>query len=146
MNNARKNLQIIFLLGIILFSTFISSAQQGKIWATIQNKDIPVLANNRLLSNNISFNEAITNLNIVSIEKALPASKNEKLQHVYEITCTCNEADLYATLVNSVEVVSGETYAPTYETLNSPNDYLTTFSADYALDLIDAQGAWNITH
>ena len=74
MNNARKNLQIIFLLGIILFSTFISSAQQGKIWATIQNKDIPVLANNRLLSNNISFNEAITNLNIVSIEKALPAS------------------------------------------------------------------------
>ncbi|MEY3083859.1 MAG: hypothetical protein RL037_39 [Bacteroidota bacterium] len=146
MNNARKNLQIIFLLGIILFSAFISSAQQGKIWATIQNKDIPVLANNRLLSNNISFNEAITNLNIVSIEKALPASKNEKLQHVYEITCTCNEADLYATLVNSVEVVSGETYAPEYETLNSPNDYLTTFSSDYALDLIDAQGAWNITH
>jgi len=143
-----KNTSTILALALTTFTftrVFTSMAQQGKIWAVIQSSAIPVYINNQLVSTDAAFNQAISNLNISSVEKALPASKNQNLQNVYEITCACEESDLYAALINNVSVVTGETYAPKYQTLNTPNDYLATFASDYALDLINAQGAWNFT-
>jgi subtilisin family serine protease len=143
-----KNTSNILALALTIFtftSVFTSMAQQGKIWAVVQSSALPVYINNQLVSTDAAFNQAISNLNINSVEKALPASKNQNLQNVYEITCACDESDLYATLVNNVSVVTGETYSPKYQTLNTPNDYLATFASDYALDLINAQGAWNFT-
>ena len=131
----------------LIFISNNSNAQQGSIWGTIDNNsNVPVLLNNRLFSNDAAFNQAIIDLNIISVNKALPASRNQNLQNVYEITCACNVEDLYATLANSISAVTGETYAPVYQTLDTPNDYLVTFANDYALDLIQAENAWDLTH
>jgi len=127
--------------------TIVSFAQGGKVWVTIQDQsNVPSIFNGSLISSNTAFNQAINNMNIQSVEKALPASRSAKLQNVYEITCNCNVVDLYTNLTNHVRVVSNVEYAPVYETLDMPNDYYSTFTTDYALDLINAQGAWDLTH
>ncbi|MGB1453489.1 MAG: S8 family peptidase, partial [Crocinitomicaceae bacterium] len=122
-------------------------AQQGKVWATIPIKKVPKLVDGNWVSDDPSFNKAIDNLKIQSIKKALPSSRSLKLQRVYEITCDCDEVDLYTTLTNNVQVLSGIEYAPKYETLDIPNDYTSLISSSaYALDLINAPAAWDITH
>ena len=58
---------------------------------------------------------------------------------VTKLTCS--------TLTNNVQALSGIEYAPKYETLDIPNDYTTIISPSaYALDLINAPAAWDITH
>ena len=129
------------------FTAVLAQAQTGKVWVTInQAQNIPTLANGVLSSANASFNQAIQSLNITSVQKAMPAARSTKLQNVFEVTCNCNEVDLYSSLVNNVNAVSAVEYAPAYLTLDTPNDYTTSFTSDYALDLINAQGAWNLTH
>ncbi|MBM3431157.1 MAG: hypothetical protein FJX99_09250, partial [Bacteroidetes bacterium] len=84
-----KNTSNILALALTIFtftSVFTSMAQQGKIWAVVQSSALPVYVNNQLVSTDAAFNQAISNLNINSVEKALPASKNQNLQNVYEIT------------------------------------------------------------
>ena len=79
------------------------------------------------------------------IKKAFPSSKNEDLQKVYEITCDrCTDYDLYS-YMNKVPGFKGIEYVPEYETLEMPNDYNLTYSNNWALDLIGAQGAWDLT-
>jgi subtilisin family serine protease len=129
------------------FTAVLAQAQTGKVWVTInQAQNVPTLANGVLSSANASFNQAIQSLNITSVQKAMPAARSTKLQNVFEVTCNCNEVDLYSSLVNNVNAVSAVEYAPAYLTLDTPNDYTTSFTSDYALDLINAQGAWNLTH
>jgi hypothetical protein len=131
----------------IAFLSIFSFAQNGKVWLTINNQaNVPTIVNGSLISSNASFNQVINDLNIQSVEKALPASRSSKLQNVYEITCNCNVVELYTTLTNQIPVVSKVEYAPIYETLDMPNDYYSSFNTDYALDLINAQGAWDLTH
>ena len=44
-------------------------------------------------------------------------------------------------------MLSGIEYAPKYQTLDIPNDYTSIISPSaYALDLINAPAAWDITH
>jgi hypothetical protein len=122
------------------------NAQVGRVWATIENQAIlKSITQGQIVSSDLAFNQAINNLEIFSVKKALPSSRNSKLQNVYEISCNCNENDLYAALVNEVSVLSRVTIAPNYETLSTPNDYNATFTYDYALDLINAKQAWDIT-
>ncbi len=52
---------------------------------------------------------------------------------------------MYAELTNALDASSKVAYAPVYETLNEPNDYLKVFPEDYALDIINAQTAWDVT-
>jgi hypothetical protein len=123
------------------------NAQVGRVWATIEDQTIlPVLVQNQLTSSDSNFNQSIQSLSIFSVTKALPASRIASLRNVYEISCNCNENDLYATLVNQVAGLKKIEFAPNYESLALPNDYNTTFTNDYALDLINAEGAWAITN
>ena len=138
---SKSVLTLLFAVSIIT-----THAQQGKVWATIHSKQVPKFENGQHVSANIAFDKAINNLNIISIERALPSSQNPVLQQVYEITCNCDSEVLYATLTNKVPVVSQVEFAPNYETLDIPNDYPTSSSANYALDLINAPAAWDITH
>ena len=109
-------------------------------------KKVPKLVDGKWVSDDPSFNKAMDDLNIQSIKKALPSSRSVKLQQVYEIACECDEVDLYTTLTNNVQVLSEIEYAPKYETLDIPNDYTSLISSSaYALDLINAPGAWEIT-
>jgi len=85
-----------------------------------------------------------TNQTNVRISKPLSNSRNPELQKVYQIESDCDIVDLYIAM-HKVSGLEGIVYGPTYETLEQPNDYTTTFSSNWALDLIGAQGAWDIT-
>ena len=131
--------RVSLLFSFLIFFILPTHAQQGKVWATIPIKKVPKLVDGKWVSDDPSFNKAIDNLKIQSIKKALPSSRSIKLQQVYEIACECDEVDLYTTLTNNVQVLSGIEYAPKYQTLDIPNDYTSIISPSaYALDLINA--------
>ena len=137
-------------MAALLFSAVpaLSFAQQGtSVWVTIE--DVNTLpykdASGKLLSMDAPFNTLINELNIIAVEKAIPSSRKASLQKVYEVSCECNVVDLYAGLINNVPAVSKVEYAPVYESLDLPNDYTLEASNPYALNLIDAEGAWSIT-
>ena len=136
-----------FLLVIILGSlTTVSIGQVSKVWAQINdNAAIPTRATNgQLSSTDNALNSTIAAISITNISQALPDSKQEKLQRVYEIECACAEEVLMNSL-KSVAVISGIEAAPNYQVLYTPNDYNLGLANNYALDLINAEGAWDIT-
>ena len=123
------------------------SQQDSKVWLTIENSNnFPTEnASGALVSTDANFNAAISLLNITNIQKALPSSRTASLTKVYEVSCDCDVVDLYTILTNKVSVVSKVEYAPVYQTLETPDDYTLSVSSPWALDLIGAQNAWNIT-
>ena len=123
------------------------SQQDSKVWLTIENStNVPTEnASGVLVSNDADFNAAISSLNITNIQKALPSSRTASLTKVYEVSCDCDVVDLYTALTNNVSVVSKVEYAPVYQTLETPDDYTLSVSNPWALDLIGAEDAWNIT-
>ena len=136
----------IFTLGVaILLVTFTSKAQVSKVWATIDPASVPSQSNGQLISSDATFNQAISSLDITNVERALPSSRSLNLIHVYEISCNCEESDLIADLTMNVTSVTGVVEAPKYQSLQAPNDINATFAHDYAIDLINAEHAWNIT-
>jgi len=132
-----------------LSATFISFSQESsKIWLTISNpSDVPFENESGVLvSNDASLQDAIFSLNITEVERAIPSSRQASLLSVYELTSyTSDVVDMYAELTNALDASSKVAYAPVYETLNEPNDYLKVFPEDYALDIINAQTAWDVT-
>jgi subtilisin family serine protease len=123
------------------------SQQDSKVWLTIENSNnVPTEnASGVLVSTDANFNAAISSLNITNIQKALPSSRTASLTKVYEVSCDCDVADLYTTLTNNVSVVSKVEYAPVYQTLETPDDYTLSVSNPWALELIGAKDAWNVT-
>jgi hypothetical protein len=115
----------------------VAAFSQNAVWATVENID-KIRESNEFKSTFINLHADLV------FYKAFPKSKQRNLQNVYEFECTCNETELYAALHN-VPGISGIEYAPKYETLQSPDDYTATFSSNWALDLINANGAWFIT-
>jgi hypothetical protein len=145
----RRSLPVILLiiLTLLCFST-LSYSQTGKVWVTIPSDvDTPYLGTDgRWKANDSAFNAQINLLEISSSGKALPASRNATLQRVYELTCNCLQAELEDRLSTNVSVVSGVQRAPVYDTLHTPNDYnIQPGMNNYALNLINAQTAWDIT-
>ncbi len=145
-NNYSSKIFLVFAIGILAFTSY--SQEKSQIWATISTEGIipSVNSDGNLVSSNPSFNTLISTLSITKVVKALPASKQEKLQNVYEITCNCNEQDLVEAFSKVPTIAQGIVIAPKYETLYTPNDYSIEFANDYALDLINAHSAWDITH
>ena len=129
-----KKIIVNFIL-LLLLVTFTSYSNSQTVWVK---------------SNNITH--AITSPEFVSfasnkdvqINKAVPASRNPELQKVYEITCDCDVEDLYSAM-HKVPGLVGIEYGPVYQTLGLPNDYTLSVPYDYALNLINAAGAWEIT-
>jgi phenolic acid decarboxylase len=137
--------KVITITAAMLIATITSNAQVSKVWATIAPNAIPTEVNGQIVSSDADFNQVISNLSITEIERALPSSRSLNLLNVYEITCSCEEGDLIAELTMNVSSVTGVVEAPKYESLQTPNDINATFAQDYAIELINAQGAWNIT-
>jgi hypothetical protein len=114
---------ITFVLTLLTTITF----SQSSIWATISNE------------------ESLRSLGYeIKLEKAFPSSKNPDLLSVYDISCDCNVNDLYRDLYN-IEGVNGIEFAPVYITLDEPNDYNASVSNQWALNMINATSAWDIT-
>ncbi len=136
----------ILTFSLIMIYSISFAQQESTVWLTINDsKDVPRFNTyGQLFAQDTSFNEAITSLNIKEVKKALSSSRNPSLLKVYEVTCECEQEDLYATLSNKVSVVSKVEYGPDYKILATPNDYGLNTN-HYALDLIGAEIAWNIT-
>jgi hypothetical protein len=136
-----------FIFSIIVLTNLSFGQAQGKVWARIEeNKVLPVSSNNQLTSSNIELNALIASLNITKFEQVVPSSKNTELLKVYEITCNCDETALMNGISKLNTIVSQVLAGPKYAPLYTPDDYNVQFTNDYALDLINAQGAWNTTH
>lgn len=86
--------------------------------------------------------EFIQENNILSVDAAFPASKNEELKNVVEVVCNCNANDLVQKMNENKRDFNLALLAPQLEILSVPNDYSLEFSNDYALDLINASDAW----
>ena len=135
---------------LIAASSFLAGSsfgQNGIIWTSVSNESELQLiqTGNNVTSENQSIQSLIDNFNVQSFSKALPNSKKASLQQVYEITCICNEHELLQEVSRMPHIFTSPEIGPHYETLVEPNDYTLTFSPDYALDLINAQGAWDVT-
>ena len=122
-------------------------AQSSSVWTSISDySKIGIRTENgKLISSNAEVSALINKLDITTITKAFPSSRNAGLKNVYEIGCNCNENDLLQQVSKLSTVFVRPEIAPKYELLNTPNDFTTVFANDYALNMINAQGAWNIT-
>ncbi len=135
------------LFTVVTLTAIAAQAQEGKVWTRINNFNATGIStvNGQVVSTNPTINNMIADLNITSIAQALPAARTEGLKNVYEIACNCDENVLLQEVARLSTVFTNPELAPVYETLNTPNDYYTTFANDYALNLINAQNAWNVT-
>ena len=140
-----KTIAVLFVL-ILGSLTTTTLGQVSKVWVQITDHSaVPaVSADGQLVSSNETLNAAISSIGITKVTQALAASKQVKLQQVYEIECACTEEVLTTTL-KSIPVLTGIEAAPNYQVLYTPNDYNLGLANNYAMDLINAQGAWDIT-
>ena len=129
----------VLTLSVNLFS-------QNSVWLTIEEgQNVPVKRENKFISNNQQLNSILESYEITNVERVFPDSKNKILQNVYQIDCNCNEVELLQNLTNKSNVVSRVEITPSFETLELPNDYTSSFSNNWALSLINAEGAWSYT-
>ena len=146
----KTNTSIKGLLGAlsVVILTATSFAQTGSVLARISTANVASLrigSDNKLNSTNVEINTFIGQSNITEIKKAFPASRSSVLADVYQITCNCDETDLLQAVSKRSTIFQQPELAPTYTALYTPNDYSTSFTNDYALNLIGAQNAWDIT-
>ncbi len=134
------------LIGLILMSGTLY-AQSSSVWTSISDySKIGIRTENgKLISSNAEVSALINKLDITTITKAFPSSRNEDLKNVYEIACNCDENDLLQQVSKLAAIFLKPEFAPKYELLNIPNDYSIVFTNDYALSNINAQDAWGIT-
>jgi hypothetical protein len=98
-----------------------------------------------LTSKDIALEAVMTKNKVKKVEYVFSNSRNPELQKVVQLSCDCNAENLYADIVNKTKVAKEVFVAPTYQLLHTPNDYSTAFENDYALTLINAQDAWDVT-
>lgn len=142
------NFRIIWI-GLLGLSTFQINAQTpSKLWARVTDgASIPkVAADGTITSSNHAFANTLNQIGVFNVTQALTNSKNPKLLEVYEFSCICEQSTLESNLRDFSDVVTGIERAPEYKALYVPNDYGIAMPEDYALNLINAQQAWDLTH
>jgi subtilisin family serine protease len=138
---------LVVALTLILALPVIAQKTKNKaVWLRVDDQKIlPTKVGTKLKSTDESLDAIITKNKVKSVEYVFSNSRNPELQKVVQFTCDCDAEKLYADLVNKTKSVRGVEIAPVYETLATPNDYTTVFPNDYALNLIGAQAAWDVT-
>jgi hypothetical protein len=133
---------------IISFSSlaYFVQAQENKLWVRFDNLSfLPQLsADGRLSSTSAELNQLINANGMTGFNQVLPNSKKLDLQHVYEVTFEGDAMGVTNSL-NKLSFIGLVENAPIYQSLFVPDDYSLAFASNYALDLINAQGAWDIT-
>jgi subtilisin family serine protease len=137
---------VVALTLIMAFPVLAQKTKNKAVWLKVDDKKIlPTMVGKTFKSSDESLNAIITKNKVKSVEYVFSNSRNPELQKVVQFTCDCNAENLYADLVNKTKSVRGVELAPVYETLATPNDYTTVFPNDYALNLIGAQAAWDVS-
>ena len=144
-----QNIIALLITAFFCYSTPKLIAQSSSlVWSSVPNFELLQLTKSqdgKLISSNSSIQDLITSHNILSIEQALPASRLPELQKVYELSCQCDNIDLLSDISKLPTLFQNPELGPEYTPLYEPNDYSIVYSTDYALDLINAQSAWDIT-
>ena len=138
-------LKVVFIL-TVFFSVNFAFTQNVKLWVRFDNPSfLPTIdADGSLISSNEALTTLIGQNNMSGFKQVLPNSKNVELLKVYEIACTGSAAQITNELYK-LPFVGLVEEAPNYQVLYTPDDYNVTLGADYALNLINAQGAWDIS-
>jgi hypothetical protein len=131
---------------LISINAFSQKSTSKAVWLKLESTDLlPLKVGNKFKSKDETLNSIITKNKVKSVEYVFSNSRNPELQKVVQFTCECTVENLYADLVNKSKAVRAVEIAPVYEGLVDPNDYSSVFTTDYALDLINAKGAWDIS-
>ena len=135
-------LAMLILLSLDTYAQDLPTSNSN-LWVTIENESaVPQMKEGKLVSSDEEVQKLITEFSIISVEQAFPASRQESLEKVYEISCFCNEDALTEAMISSRAFISPEK-APQFELMALPNDYSLTIANDYALNLINAEQAWS---
>ena len=142
-NNSTNQTNLLAILFVCCAASSIAQGEQERIWTTIQlAENVPEWKNEQLYSGNREVQQLIDAFNITSVEQVVPTSTKEDLRKVYEVSCNCDATALIEVINDSSTPFSQAVTAPSYELLQTPNDYNYSFQVDYALDLIQAKDAW----
>ena len=135
----------IFYIFFCAYQVPFAQESNNKIWVKFE-KDllVPISENGKLFSSSNEFQSSINKYKLTNFKKAFPNSKKSELLKVYEIDFIGKESDVIQSL-SKVEGISYIEIAPKIEALYTPNDYNLKFSVDYALDIVNAKNAWDIS-
>ena len=144
--------QVICLLAFFLMENFAFS-QESKLWVRFDNTVFLPHVNSvgRLISTSEELNQLINDNDMTGFIQALPDSKSKKLQNIYEVSFFGNNEDVSISL-SKLPFIGLVEKAPDYQVLYTPDDYNIALSINndtidqYALDLINAQAAWDLSH
>jgi len=131
----------------ILFSLTVSAQQTGTVWVTVKNASSLNITSEKgqVLTSHTELNALVQQHNVASIQKAFPSSRKAALANVYELNCACDAHDLLAGVAKLSSVFENPEIVEAPQSLFVPNDYTAAYTNDYALEKINAQGAWDIT-
>ena len=143
--------QVICLLAFFLMANFAFS-QESKLWVRFDNTVFLPHVNSvgRLISTSEELNQLINDNGMTGFIQALPDSKSKNLQNIYEVSFFGNNEDVSISL-SKLPFIGLVEKAPDYQVLYAPDDYNIALSYNdtidqYALDLINAQAAWDLSH
>lgn len=133
---------------LISVTSFSGSAQEGVIWTRIPNASQLNIQSVKgtVRTNSQAFNQLINQFNISEVFQAASNSRNPELQELYQLNCNCDEQELLVAVAKNHQIFVSPEIGPHYEIFSQPNDYDLVFPNDWALDKINAFGAWDITH
>jgi len=134
------------VLFVVQFSQLF--AQENSVWVSIPSvAQLGIrLDAGQMRSSNAAVDQLFMQNKVNSFKKAVPSSREAKLQEVYELQCDCNAHDLLKELSELKELFVQPELGPVYELLDVPNDFSLAVAYDYALHLINAPAAWEYTH
>ena len=127
----------LFFLAFFLFSSTFTYSQTNIIWFK---------AKNDVVFQSPTWLELSHSLSLKDLKKALPSSTNPELSKIYEMYCDCSVDDFKKATKNISEDIYSIERGPTYQPLYLPNDLNNPAISDYALYLINAPQAWDLTH
>lgn len=116
---------------VFVLSAFFAYSQQRSFLTTIEDTSAP----ERLKS---VYPD-------IDIEIAFPSSRKALFKKVYRIRTTAEQSVSVLTHLKNNKAFKNIEKEETIRPLQTPNDYNTTFGTDYALDLINAPDAWDVT-
>lgn len=136
--------QFNFSLILLGFSASGSFSQSENIWVTFEeHPSFSYSMEGKIECQDASLQALIDKYRITKIQQALSNSRNSNLQKVYEVSCDCDAYELMEDISSNYIGLTNPEIGPDYQLLYDTDDYFATFNSDYALDLINATGAWD---
>lgn len=136
------------LLLLVAFSVApaFSNQEKSSFWVTLNNQNLVQAITKQDYS---KLNEDLSSFliwaKVQSISKAVPDARSRELQHVFEIEFAQESELVLNRMKRFSNLFIAPELAPQYELLYKPNDIDLVMTNDYALNLINAEKAWNIS-